>query len=125
MAISLSFREGVWSPVLTSCPWPALQVEKAGGYSSADGQCISSLDVPITEYDQRTQVRILPAVSAPLSLSATGLNSALPSGDIYGCLAPPHNASACTCPRCIRHKHADAGISRASVDSSGQALCSR
>lgn len=33
------------------------QVEKAGGYSSADGQCISSLDVPITEYDQRTQVR--------------------------------------------------------------------
>ena len=33
------------------------QVEKAGGYSSADGQCISSLDVPITEYDQRTQAR--------------------------------------------------------------------
>ena len=32
------------------------QVEKAGGHSSADGQCISSLDVPIKEYDQRTQV---------------------------------------------------------------------
>ncbi len=32
------------------------QVEKAGGHSSADGQCISSLDVEIKEYDQRTQV---------------------------------------------------------------------
>ena len=34
-----------------------LLVEKAGGYSSADGQQMSSLDVPITEYDQRTQAR--------------------------------------------------------------------
>jgi len=33
-----------------------LLVEKAGGYSSADGQQMSSLDVPIKEYDQRTQV---------------------------------------------------------------------
>jgi sedoheptulose-bisphosphatase len=33
-----------------------LLVEKAGGYSSADGKQISSLDVPIEAYDQRTQV---------------------------------------------------------------------
>lgn len=35
------------------------QVEKAGGYSSADGKQISSLDVPIEAYDQRTQVWLL------------------------------------------------------------------
>ena len=33
-----------------------LLVEKAGGFSSADGQSISSLDVEIKEIDQRTQV---------------------------------------------------------------------
>jgi hypothetical protein len=35
------------------------QVEKAGGYSSADGKQMSSLDVPIEAYDQRTQVWLL------------------------------------------------------------------
>lgn len=34
----------------------APQIEKAGGYSSADGKCISGLDVPIDAYDQRTQI---------------------------------------------------------------------
>ena len=33
-----------------------VQIEKAGGYSSADGKCISGLDVDITAYDQRTQI---------------------------------------------------------------------
>jgi sedoheptulose-bisphosphatase len=33
-----------------------LLVEKAGGYSSADGKQQSALDVPIESYDQRTQV---------------------------------------------------------------------
>ncbi|MEW5309469.1 MAG: hypothetical protein WDW38_001357 [Sanguina aurantia] len=33
-----------------------LLVEKAGGHSSADGKQISALDVPITAYDQRTQI---------------------------------------------------------------------
>jgi len=33
-----------------------LLVEKAGGASSADGKQISALDVPITTYDQRTQI---------------------------------------------------------------------
>lgn len=32
------------------------QVEKAGGASSGDGKAISGLDVPITIYDQRTQI---------------------------------------------------------------------
>ncbi|KAL6767088.1 SBP1 [Auxenochlorella protothecoides x Auxenochlorella symbiontica] len=34
----------------------ALLVEKAGGHSSADGKCISGLDVEIKQYDQRTQI---------------------------------------------------------------------
>lgn len=34
----------------------ALLVEKAGGASSGDGKCISALDIPISEYDQRTQI---------------------------------------------------------------------
>jgi len=34
----------------------ALIVEKAGGESSADGLCISALDIPIERHDQRTQV---------------------------------------------------------------------
>merc|ERR1712182_140201 len=34
----------------------ALLVEKAGGASSCDGQQLSGLDVPITEWDQRTQM---------------------------------------------------------------------
>ena len=34
----------------------ALLVEKAGGASSCDGQCVSALDVVITGIDQRTQV---------------------------------------------------------------------
>merc|ERR1712118_373381 len=34
----------------------ALLVEKAGGASSCDGQQLSWLDVPITEWDQRTQI---------------------------------------------------------------------
>ena len=34
----------------------ALLVEKAGGASSCDGQQLSGLDVPITEWDQRTQI---------------------------------------------------------------------
>jgi sedoheptulose-bisphosphatase len=33
-----------------------LLVEKAGGASSADGKAISALDVPITGYDQRTEI---------------------------------------------------------------------
>jgi sedoheptulose-bisphosphatase len=33
-----------------------LQIEKAGGYSSCDGKCVSGLDVPIEKYDQRTQI---------------------------------------------------------------------
>ncbi len=32
------------------------QVENAGGASSGDGKCISSLDIPILLHDQRTQV---------------------------------------------------------------------
>ena len=32
------------------------QIENAGGESSCDGKCVSGLDVPITEYDQRTQI---------------------------------------------------------------------
>jgi len=34
----------------------ALIVEKAGGESSADGLCVSALDIPIERHDQRTQV---------------------------------------------------------------------
>ncbi|GAX79689.1 hypothetical protein CEUSTIGMA_g7130.t1 [Chlamydomonas eustigma] len=34
----------------------ALLVENAGGASSGDGQCVSSLDIPINVHDQRTQV---------------------------------------------------------------------
>merc|ERR1711871_660474 len=34
----------------------ALLIEKAGGASSCDGQQKSGLDVPITEWDQRTQI---------------------------------------------------------------------
>lgn len=34
----------------------ALIVEKAGGESSADGKCVSALDIPIEAEDQRTQV---------------------------------------------------------------------
>lgn len=34
----------------------ALLVENAGGASSGDGKCISALDIPITMYDQRTQI---------------------------------------------------------------------
>jgi len=33
-----------------------LLIEKAGGFSSCDGQCKSALDIPIETYDQRTQV---------------------------------------------------------------------
>ena len=33
-----------------------MQIEKAGGYSSCDGKCVSALEIPITEYDQRTQI---------------------------------------------------------------------
>ncbi len=33
-----------------------VQIEKAGGASSADGKQISALDVPITNYDQRTEI---------------------------------------------------------------------
>eukprot|EP01026_Neomeris_dumetosa_P044049 TRINITY_DN36_c1_g1_i2.p1 TRINITY_DN36_c1_g1~~TRINITY_DN36_c1_g1_i2.p1 ORF type:complete len:435 (-),score=61.10 TRINITY_DN36_c1_g1_i2:136-1296(-) len=33
-----------------------LLIEKAGGVSSCDGKCVSTLDVPIESYDQRTQV---------------------------------------------------------------------
>ena len=35
---------------------PVVQIENAGGASSCDGKCVSALDVPITEYDQRTQI---------------------------------------------------------------------
>lgn len=34
----------------------ALLVEKAGGYSSCDGKCVSGLDVEVTAWDQRTQI---------------------------------------------------------------------
>lgn len=34
----------------------AAQIEKAGGESSCDGQCKSALDIPINDYDQRTQI---------------------------------------------------------------------
>ena len=34
----------------------ALQVEKAGGFSSCDGLCVSGLDVEIKKHDQRTQI---------------------------------------------------------------------
>lgn len=34
----------------------ALLVENAGGASSCDGKCVSGLDVPITAYDQRTEI---------------------------------------------------------------------
>ena len=33
-----------------------LQVEKAGGFSSCDGLCVSGLDVNIEKHDQRTQI---------------------------------------------------------------------
>lgn len=33
-----------------------VQVEKAGGYSSCDGLCVSGLDVNIEKHDQRTQI---------------------------------------------------------------------
>ena len=33
-----------------------LQVEKAGGFSSCDGLCVSGLDVEIKKHDQRTQI---------------------------------------------------------------------
>ena len=32
------------------------QIEKAGGFSSCDGKCVSALDVPIEAHDQRTQI---------------------------------------------------------------------
>ena len=31
-------------------------MEKAGGFSSCDGLCVSGLDVEITKHDQRTQI---------------------------------------------------------------------
>lgn len=34
----------------------ALMIEKAGGHSSCDGKSVSALDIPITAYDQRTQI---------------------------------------------------------------------
>ncbi|GBF92034.1 hypothetical protein Rsub_04381 [Raphidocelis subcapitata] len=34
----------------------ALLVENAGGATSGDGKCVSGLDVPITAYDQRTEI---------------------------------------------------------------------
>ena len=34
----------------------ALLVEKAGGASSCDGQCVSGLDVVVDVHDQRTQI---------------------------------------------------------------------
>lgn len=34
----------------------ALLVEKAGGASSCDGKSVSALDIPITAYDQRTEI---------------------------------------------------------------------
>ena len=34
----------------------ALMVEKAGGASSADGLCVSGLDIEVTKWDQRTQI---------------------------------------------------------------------
>jgi len=40
---------------MTMTRW-CLQVENAGGASSGDGKCISSLDIPIVLHDQRTQV---------------------------------------------------------------------
>ena len=33
-----------------------MQVEKAGGFSSCDGLCVSGLDVEIKKHDQRTQI---------------------------------------------------------------------
>ena len=33
-----------------------LLIEKAGGESSCDGKCVSALDIPILDIDQRTQV---------------------------------------------------------------------
>lgn len=33
-----------------------MQVEQAGGASSCDGKLISALNVPINDYDQRSQV---------------------------------------------------------------------
>ena len=33
-----------------------VQVEKAGGFSSCDGLCVSGLDVEIKKHDQRTQI---------------------------------------------------------------------
>ena len=35
---------------------PPPQVEKAGGFSSCDGLCVSGLDVEIKKHDQRTQI---------------------------------------------------------------------
>lgn len=54
MADCLHIFSGSYSPLC--CCAAALQIEKAGGYSSADGKCISGLDVPIEAYDQRTQI---------------------------------------------------------------------
>jgi len=34
----------------------ALMVEQAGGASSCDGMCVSALDIPILNYDQRTEI---------------------------------------------------------------------
>lgn len=34
----------------------ALMVENAGGASSCDGKCVSALDIPILNYDQRTEI---------------------------------------------------------------------
>jgi sedoheptulose-bisphosphatase len=34
----------------------ALMVEQAGGASSCDGKCVSALDIPILNYDQRTEI---------------------------------------------------------------------
>eukprot|EP00878_Enallax_costatus_P039692 GHUV01045573.1.p1 GENE.GHUV01045573.1~~GHUV01045573.1.p1 ORF type:complete len:106 (-),score=36.01 GHUV01045573.1:357-674(-) len=34
----------------------ALLVENAGGASSCDGKCVSALDIPILNYDQRTEI---------------------------------------------------------------------
>ena len=50
----MEWRSGTaWPQCVTTC---TIQVEKAGGESSADGKQISALDIPIEAYDQRTQI---------------------------------------------------------------------
>ena len=49
------YKPQIWELSIHICA-AAPQIEKAGGYSSADGKCISGLDVPIEAYDQRTQI---------------------------------------------------------------------